>query len=168
MQAEEAAQVARRLLGNPDDAAASDDGLSATGVAMKLKQHQRLGEHQATEAAPLPEPAKAAEPPSEEERRVRARLLTLPFGTWFDFLDEAGQVARTQKLAWYSTVSGRCLFVTRRGTRGDEQALEQLARDIVQGRAREAIAPRENLFDRGLRALMENLRPGAAHAGGRQ
>ena len=168
MQAEEAAQVARRLLGNPDDAAASDDGLSATGVAMKLKQHQRLGEHQATEAAPLPEPAKAAEPPSEEERRVRARLLTLPFGTWFDFLDEAGQVARTQKLAWYSTVSGRCLFVTRRGTRGDELALEQLARDIVQGRAREAIAPRENLFDRGLRALMENLRPGAAHAGGRQ
>ncbi|NKJ21243.1 DUF1631 family protein [Dyella sp. SG609] len=167
MQAEEAAQVARRLLGNGDETAA-DDGLTATGVAMKLKQHQRLGEHQATEAATPPEAAKAAVPLDDEERRMHAHVLTLPFGTWFDFLDDAGQVARTQKLAWYSTVSGRCLFVTRRGSRGDELALEQLARQLVQGHIREAVAPRENLFDRALRALMENLRPGAAHAGGRQ
>ena len=107
-------------------------------------------------------------PLDDEERRMHAHVLTLPFGTWFDFLDDAGQVARTQKLAWYSTVSGRCLFVTRRGSRGDELALEQLARQLVQGHIREAVAPRENLFDRALRALMENLRPGAAHAGGRQ
>lgn len=165
MQAEEAAQVARRLLGHPDETAPSDDGLSATGVAMKLKQHQRLGELQAAEP---PAPAKAAAPLDEEEQRVHAHLLTLPFGSWFDFLDDQGEVARTQKLAWYSTVSGRCLFVTRRGSRGEELALEQLARDIVRGRVREAVAPRENLFDRALRALLENLRPGAAHAGGRQ
>jgi len=167
MQPDEAAQVSRRLLGNGEDEAA-DDGLSATGVALKLKQHQRLGEHQSAEAATPPEPAKAAAPLDEAEQRMHAHLLTLPFGTWFDVLDEAGQIARTQKLAWYSTVSGRCLFVTRRGSRGDELALEQLARDIVQGRTREAVAPRENLFDRALRALMDNLRPGAAHAGGRQ
>lgn len=165
MQAEEAAQVARRLLGS-DDEAAGDDGLSTTGVALKLKQHQRLGEHQAAEAAP-PVEAKPTAPLDEAEQRMHAHLLTLPFGTWFDFLDEAGELAKAQKLAWYSTVSGRCLFVTRRGSRGDELPLEQLARDMVQGRVREAVAPRENLFDRALRALMENLRPGAAHAGGR-
>ncbi|MGO4701018.1 DUF1631 family protein [Dyella sp. 2RAB6] len=167
MQAEEAAQVARRLLGNEDDDA-TDDGLSATGVALKLKQHQRLGEHQAAEAAAPTAPAKAAAPLDEDEQRMHAHVLTLPFGTWFDFFDDAGQLARTQKLAWYSTVSGRCLFVTRRGSRGDELTLEQLARDLVRGRIREAVNPRENLFDRALRALMENLRPAAAHAGGRQ
>lgn len=165
MQEEEAGQVAQRLLGTVDAAAVPDDTLSTTGMALKLKQHRRLGESQSPEP---PQPTKTASTqaaPDEEERRVHAHLLTLPFGTWFEFLDEAGKPLGTQKLAWYSTVSGRCLFVTRRGARGHELALEQLARDIVRGRAREATGERENLFDRAIRALLENVRPGATPSG---
>ncbi len=166
MQEEEAAQVAQRLLGTVDMSAA-DDKLSATGVALKLKQHRRLGESQAAERPPPEtEPARPEQKTlDEDERRVHAHLLTLPFGTWFEFLDEAGRSTGMQKLAWYSTVSGRCLFVTRRGARGQELSLEQLARDIVRGRAREATGERENLFDRALRALLDNVRPGTAQGG---
>lgn len=167
MQEEEAAQVAQRLLGTVDAPVASDDVLSATGVALKLKQHQRLGESHAARPAPDAEAAPAHEALGAEERRVHAHLLTLPFGTWFEFLDDAGHTTATEKLAWYSTVSGRCLFVTRRGARGHESSLEQLARDIARGRLREAAGERENLFDRAVRALLDNVRPGAASIGGR-
>jgi hypothetical protein len=166
MQEEEATQVTQRLLGSAEGADAADDALSATGVALKLKQHRRLGESQSTAPTPEAEPGRT-EAPSAEEQRVLARLRTLPFGTWFERLDEAGRPTSMQKLAWYSTVSGRCLFVTRRGARGSEPSLEQLARDIVQGRIREAAGERENLFDRAIRALLENVRPDTASAGDR-
>ena len=166
MQEEEAAQVAQRLLGTFDAPAGTDETPSATGVALKLKLHHRLGESQASEPPPEPEPVRPHEALGDEERRVHARLLSLPFGTWFEFFDEAGRSAGTQKLAWYSTVSGRCLFVTRRGARGQELALEQLARDIVRGRAREASGEQENLFDRAIRALLSNVRPSAAQGEG--
>jgi len=167
MQEEEASQVAQRLLGTVDATAAPEEPLSTTGMALRLKQHRRLGESQATETPPSLAPASTEEALGEEERRAHARLLSLPFGTWFDFLDEAGKPATTEKLAWYSTVSGRCLFVTRRGARGHEMALEQLARHIARGRVREATGERENLFDRAVRALLENVRPGATPSGER-
>jgi hypothetical protein len=159
MQAEEAAQVAQRLLGTPapDEASAVDAGLSATGAALKLKQHQRLGE-QAAAAATVTPPVQLPEPLSGDEQRIHARLLGLPFGTWFEFADASGPRTSMQKLAWYSSVSGRCLFVTRRGTRGEELTLEQLARDIARGRARETAGERESFFDRALHALFGRLR----------
>ena len=40
--------------------------------------------------------------------RVLARLRTVPFGTWFEFVEE--DILR--KLAWYSSVSNNVLFVT--------------------------------------------------------
>lgn len=159
MQAEEAAQVAQRLLGtpSPNDAPTADDGLSATGAAWKLKQHQRLGE-QTISSMSNASPAQAAEPLTGDEQRIHARLLGLPFGTWFEFADASGSRMSTQKLAWYSTVSGRCLFVTRRGTRGEELTLEQLARNVACGRARETAGERESFFDRALHTLLGRLR----------
>ena len=166
MQEEEASQVAQRLLGTVDANAASDEALSATGMAMRLKQHRRLGESQAPEPR-SPAMTASNEGAPDEEGRIHAHLLTLPFGTWFDFLDEAGRPASTQKLAWYSPVSGRCLFVTRRGARGQELTLEQLARAIAHGSVREATGERENLFDRAVRVLVESVRAGTTPSGER-
>jgi len=191
MHAEEAEQVAQRLLGTekPDSVVELP---SATDLAMRLKQHQRLGEHQSTQpTAPTPpvpstpfmpstkhEPAAAhavqgahpvqaahaaqAPEPSPRERRIEQHLGKLPFGSWFEFVDPTtGQIAR-RKLAWHSPMSGRCLLVSRRGQRGEEMTLTQLAHEIATGRVCEVPEQRESMLDRAWRSLTGNLRQSAA------
>ena len=182
MHAEEAEQVAQRLLGagTPDPAV---DLPSATDLALRLKQHQRLGEQLADQepappAAPVVKraavvptkvaspPPPAARPPAVEPRelRIEQRLRKLPFGSWFEFIDPgSGQIAR-RKLAWYSPMSGRCLLVSRRGQRGEEMTMTQLAHEVASGRACEVPAEPESLLDRAWRSLTGNLRQSAALA----
>ena len=186
MHAEEAVQVAQRLLGagTPDPAVELP---SATDLALRLKQHQRLGEQQADHepapAAPASRPAaarpasastpKAASPAPAETRlpvvepretHIEQHLRKLPFGSWFEFVDPSnGQIAR-RKLAWYSPMSGRCLLVSRRGQRGEEMTMAQLAHEVASGRACEVPAEPESLLDRAWHSLTGSLRQSAALA----
>lgn len=181
MHAEEAVQVAQRLLG----AGTLDPAVelpSATDLALRLKQHQRLGEqhaeHEPAPASPAVKPAaaaasRAASPPPPETRlpvvepremHIEQHLRKLPFGSWFEFVDpSSGQIAR-RKLAWYSPMSGRCLLVSRRGQRGEEMSMAQLAHEVASGRACEVPAEPESLLDRAWRSLTGNLRQSAALA----
>jgi len=190
MHAEESVQVAQRLLGteNPDPSVVLP---SATDLALRLKQHQRLGEHASEEPAathasmPTPTPTTASAPtatvtakptsqpkppapPSRErdasprERRIEQHLRELPFGSWFEFVEPTtGQLVQ-RKLAWYSPMSGRCLLVSRRGQRGEEMNLTQLAQEIASGRACEMPTQRESLLDRAWRSLTGSLRQSAS------
>ncbi|HJW06723.1 MAG TPA: DUF1631 family protein [Rhodanobacter sp.] len=162
MHAEEAVQVAQRLLGagGPDPVGELP---SATDLALRLKQHQRLGELQsAPPPEPVPAPPAAAPEPSPRERDIEQHLRQLPFGSWFEFVDPAsGRIAR-RKLAWYSPVSGHCLLVSRRGQRGEEMSLTQLAREVASGRACEVPAQPESLLDRAWRSLTGSLRQATA------
>lgn len=205
MHAEEAVQVAQRLLGagTPDP---SVDLPSATDLALRLKQHQRLGEQQSSHDSPaspagartpaaavVPIPAmrkSAVAPDSRAERapavaapsattsapvastaapgvpandpratRIEQHLKELPFGSWFEFIDPAnGQLSR-RKLAWYSPMSGRCLLVSRRGQRGEEMTLAQLAHEVASGRVCEVPAQPDSLLDRAWRSLTGSLQP---------
>jgi hypothetical protein len=180
MHAEEAEQVAQRLLGagKPDPAVELP---SATDLALRLKQHQRLGEQHASQepanrhaaatgapppatAAPTadaaPADAKAPAPATIDPRvqRIEQRLRELPFGSWFEFIDPStGQIAR-RKLAWYSPMSGRCLLVSRRGQRGEEMTLTQLAHEVASGRVCEVVEQPGSLLDRAWRSFTGNLR----------
>jgi hypothetical protein len=88
-------------------------------------------------------------------------LRELPFGSWFEFVDPTtGQLVQ-RKLAWYSPMSGRCLMVSRRGQRGEEMNLTQLAHEIASGRVCEMPTQRETLLDRAWRGLTGNLRQSA-------
>jgi hypothetical protein len=162
MHAEEAVQVAQRLLGagTPDPAVELP---SATDLAVRLKHHQRLGEQQ--QSAP-PEPAAVrpavvaaqAPEPSPRERRIEQHLRQVPFGSWFEFIDPTtGQIVR-RKLAWYSPMSGRCLMVSRRGQRGEEMTLAQLAHEVASGRVCEVPVQSGSLLDRAWRSLTGSLR----------
>ncbi|HEY9132358.1 MAG TPA: DUF1631 family protein [Dyella sp.] len=159
MHAEEAEQVAQRLLGAGTDER-KDDGPTATGLALKLKQHQRLGETAAAApaaAAPVPAPTPDI-PVDPREQRIYERLLQQPFGSWFEFVDsDTGQISQ-RKLAWFSPVSGHCLFMTRRGQRGEDMDLHALARALARGAVRELATARETLIDRAWHALTGNLR----------
>lgn len=197
MHAEEAEQVAQRLLGT-GELAPSVELPSTTDLAVRLKQHRRLGEQQPNQevAASAPSnvqtqatttvapeqhkhavvsqnrapraaitlPMVTAVVPKREAaaldprvRRIEERLRELPFGSWFEFSDPTnGQVSR-RKLAWYSPMSGRCLLVNRRGQRGEEMTLAQLANEVASDRAREAPARPDSLLDRAWRSLTGSL-----------
>jgi len=157
MHAEEATQVALRLLGG-ETAQPTAELPSATDLAVRLKQHQRLGEQASRAATPTPAPAPAASAVDPRERDIERRLRQLPFGSWFEFDDAAtGGVVR-RKLSWYSPMSGHCLLVTRRGQRGEETTLAQLARAIALGHAREAPPRHDSLLDRAWAGLTGALR----------
>ncbi|WP_267224633.1 DUF1631 family protein [Dyella silvae] len=159
MHTEEAVQVAQRLLGIQAQTPAATDAATTTELALKLKQRQRLGEHGSTEPAPAaPPPAPPPLAPESPEQRIYHRLRQLPFGTWFEFIDPANGRVTQRKLAWYSPVNDHSLFVTRRGLRGDEVTLAQLAHEIACGRVREMPPVREGLFDRAWQALTNQLR----------
>ena len=169
MHAEESVQVAQRLIGAGPEPVA--DLPSATDLALRLKKHHRLGEQpqvQSTSddgsagiesAAPaVPPSAPRAAEPSPRDRRVEQHLRSLPFGSWFEFVDATtGQISQ-RKLAWYSPMSGRCLLVSRRGQRSDEMSLVELAHEIASGRVSEVQDQRESMLDRAWRSLTGVLR----------
>ncbi|MFK2893184.1 DUF1631 family protein [Dyella flagellata] len=133
------------------------DAPSATDLAIRLKQRQRLGEQRNQEASPATQAA-VVPPLGLREARIFNHLRQLPFGTWFEFTDPAGGAAAQQKLAWFSPISGNSLFVNRRGQRSDVMNLQELARAIAEGRVRELPPQEDNLLDRAWHALTSNLR----------
>jgi hypothetical protein len=107
-------------------------------------------------AAAVPQQEAAVDP---RVRRIEQHLKELPFGSWFEFIDPAsGQISR-RKLAWYSPMSGRCLLVSRRGQRGEEMSLTQLAHEVASGRVCEVPAQPDSLLDRAWRSLTGSLQP---------
>ena len=86
------------------------------------------------------------------------RLRAVPFGTLFDFVQNQQGATVRRKLAWFSTVTGRCLFVNPRGARSEDRTLEQLARDIVLGQARIVVHEEGTVIDRAWKRILEKLR----------
>lgn len=132
------------------------DAPSATDLAIRLKQRQRLGE-QRNQEAPSSTHAAVVPPLGLREARIHNHLRQLPFGTWFEFTDPATGHTIQQKLAWFSPLSGNSLFVNRRGQRSDVMNLQELARAIAEGRVRELPPQAEGLLDRAWHALTTSL-----------
>lgn len=151
--------VVKRLF-TPGEAEVGEEAVTSTEIAIKLKSKQRLGESStapAAAAAPAASKKKTFEPNSAEAHALE-RLKTLPYGTWFEFrTNQQGDKVR-RKLAWFSTLSGHCLFVNQRGVRVDEKNLEQLARDIASGQAWIVEPETETLVDRAWKAIMSSLK----------
>ncbi len=82
-------------------------------------------------------------------------IRTLKQGSWFDFLDAQGQHERA-KLSWISPISGRYLFVNRRGLKVADKSAVELANLILSGHA--LVLEEVPLFDRALDAIVERLR----------
>jgi hypothetical protein len=143
----------------PEQAANEENPNSNTEIAIKLKSKARLGDD-GSEAQPSPTVGKHKSDikPDSEQGKMLDRLKTLPFGTWFDFrTNQQGDKVR-RKLAWFSTLTGRCLFVNQRGVRTDEKTLEQLALDIINGQASIIEPEEESLVDRAWKAIVASLK----------
>ncbi|MGA9340810.1 MAG: DUF1631 family protein [Rhodanobacteraceae bacterium] len=155
MHGDEARTIARRLL--DPDAETDDAAPTPTAIALALKNKARLG-------SPVSGDAKKAKPIAEardlndQELAMLERIKRLPFGAWFEFVvNQQGDTVR-RKLAWFSTMSGRCLFVNQRGVRVDDKQLSQLARDLVRGEVRFVPPHDESIIDRTWKTIMGTLR----------
>jgi hypothetical protein len=159
----DAGQIARKVLDQPV-VDFQGEPVTQTELAMKLKQRQRLGSEETTATASAAAAARReAVPLTTEEQRMLERLKTVPFGTWFEFVqNQQGAVVR-RKLAWFSPLTGRCLFVNQRGQRSDERSLEQLARDVVRGQVRLVTATQDSLIDRAWNAIVGALKQFSGH-----
>ena len=76
----------------------SDDQLTRTELAMKLKQRKPVGSDQID---------KTDEPPvdaaDQEHAEAVARIKKMAFGTWFEFDDPGARLPVRRKMAWFST-----------------------------------------------------------------
>ncbi len=134
------------------------DSGSSTEIAIKLKAKPHLGDGDPTDSVTRAILRKPEIAPGSAEARILEKLKGLPFGTWFAFnINQQGDRVR-RKLAWFSTVTGRCLFVNQRGVRCDERTLEQLACDVTGGQASILDPQREALVDRAWKAVMSSLK----------
>ena len=157
-------QVVVKRLFLPEEAANEENPSSNTEIAIKLKSKARLGDD-GGDAHATPKPRHPGKPlaPGSEEARMFERLKTLPYGTWFEFRTNQQDDKMRRKLAWFSTLTGRCLFVNQRGARSDERTLEQLARDVVNGQANIIEAEQETLVDRAWKAIVASLKQLVGH-----
>ena len=154
--AEKSAAAKPEAANAAEPAAANDDDLeSSTALAMKLKSRARFGGDQPEPVKPVPKAPPSLTP---EEQQVLDRIRTLPFGTWFEFTTNQQGATIRRKLAWFSTLTGRCLFVNQRGARTDEKTLEQLARDIARKQAKIWSEQSDSLIDRAWKAITGSLK----------
>jgi hypothetical protein len=79
----------------------------------------------------------------------------LKVGNWVEFIDEQGTRERA-KLSWISPISGKYLFVNRRGLKVADRTAVQLATELHDQRA--IILEEVPLFDRALDAIVDRLR----------
>jgi hypothetical protein len=119
---------------------------------------------------PLPEAIQAIEEPVAEpepddevdslldeafDERNLAQARELKVGQWLEFTAGDGTTDRA-KLSWVSPISGRYLFVNRRGLKVADHSLAGLAQAFANGTAR--VLDSTLLFDRAMDAIVERLR----------
>lgn len=102
----------------------------------------------AADATAVTEP----EPPTEHMERVQA----LQVGDWLEFAATDEATAMRAKLSWKSPITGKYLFVNRRGLKVADKTADQLAAELHAGSVE--VLEELPLFDRALDAIVERLR----------
>jgi len=116
--------------------------------------------------APAVQPAIGEDPVTDEtetatnltpEQQTQIdELLTVPFGTWFEF-EKSGRPMKRAKLSWRSTVTGKFMFVDRLGVKASVISMQDLANSMLNGKARIARAEKKPFVDRAMSAIHRML-----------
>jgi len=108
------------------------------------------------DTAPLaPEdPASQLEILPPEVREQLEAVQAMKPGTWLEFLPANGTPERA-KLSWISPMSGRYLFVNRRGLKVGDYSPQELATTLAEGKA--SVLASNALFDRAMDAIVGKL-----------
>ncbi|HEU4671255.1 MAG TPA: DUF1631 domain-containing protein [Dyella sp.] len=98
--------------------------------------------------------------PPEVRKQLEAVQAMKP-GIWLEFAPADGATERA-KLSWISPMSGRYLFVNRRGLKVGDYSPQELAAILAEGRA--SVLASNALFDRAMDAIVGKLSQPAASA----
>lgn len=160
-------QKLTRALFDPAPSGEDDAAAALSDITDKLGAWVRAPEDDApaTGASPAAMPTRSVPLPlSADEQQMLEQIKGLPFGTWFEFrTNQQGDTVR-RKLAWFSTLTGRCLFVNQRGLRTHDSTLEQVARDMARRQLWPVPGERRTFVDRAWDTILSTLRriaPGA-------
>ncbi len=141
---DEAAVIARRLANAPEPELPGEP-------ALKL-QAKVAAAAQVAPRRPAPLPRSPTEQASYES------LRRLPFGTWFEFVQNQQGDLRRLRLSWYNPTSGHALFVSARGQKVGEHTLDSVARLMAIDQARPVSEEHGSLLDRAWQAALAKLR----------
>jgi hypothetical protein len=145
----------RQQLGEAVPAAEQPQTVEGTPAPLPIPESiQPIAESMAEleEESANAEPEEAAITP--EVREELERISALKPGTWLEFSGQDEHFERA-KLSWISPMSGRYLFVNRRGLKVADYSPYELATVMVDGRAR--ILASNALFDRAMDAIVDRL-----------
>ena len=81
----------------------------------------------------------------------------MKFGTWFEFKSDTGGVSRRIKLSWLSPLTSTCMFVDRSGMQAEIKTLQELAQEILSGRAKVIPRPKHPFIERALVSIRQML-----------
>lgn len=101
--------------------------------------------------------ASAPAPPSPEEQRILRELGQIDFGTWFDFIPGGSEPRRRLKLAWYTPVTDRYMFVDSMGVKAAMLSRNDLAREMAAGKLRVSASEKRPFLERALEAVRNLL-----------
>lgn len=117
--------------------------------------------------SPKPDDAEAAEAAmTEQEREVTNRLRKMKPGTWFEFASATGGGKRRIKLSWLSPLTATCMFVDRSGMQAEIKTLQELAHEILSGRAKVIPRPKHPFIERALVSIRNILQTEEGSPGG--
>lgn len=150
---EDASAIAKQLSQSPETTAQAGEA-SAEALAQRIQSHPRFGMDDASEPTATPD---IHIPRDATEDTYYQQLLTLPFGTWFDFVGESGHEVSRRRLSWYSPVTEHALFVNRRGQKTDIIHIDTLAKMMAKGKVRLTEYSHIRLVDRALTAATSAL-----------
>ena len=142
----------RHQLGEPaNDASETEAGSEEDASILALPDNLQALADESIESDDPAEAAPAEMPPDDPQW---LQVQALQPGTWVELMD-ADQTATRAKLSWISPMSGRYLFVNRRGLKVADYSPLQLAHMLVEGGAR--ILAANALFDRAMHAIVNRL-----------
>lgn len=142
---DEAAVIGRRLANAPEPALPGEP-------ALRLQAKVAAAAQDAPRKAPPPPARTPAEQASYES------LRRLPFGTWFEFVQNQQGDLRRLRLSWYNPTSGHALFVSARGQKVGDHTLDSVARLMALDQARPVSEDHGSLLDRAWQAALAKLR----------
>src|SRR5574337_464453 len=134
--------------GEPENLAEAEEDAAMLAIPDSIQPV--IDQQAAPEQIPAEEELAEVPPDSPEWHQVQA----LQPGNWLEFALEGEAPARA-KLSWISPMSGRYLFVNRRGLKVADYAPRELAALFVDGHARVLAA--SALFDRAMTAIVGKL-----------
>lgn len=144
---------------------AAEAGAACAGLVRALDQAMQVAPTAPVQPLPLlPEPAEAdgealtpmldAHAGAEFDRVTAGYFRVLPVGAWLEFIDRDGRI-QPGKLSWISPISGRLMFVNRRGGRLCLASAEELAMMVWLDRLR--LHREEDAFHSAMQGVVDGL-----------